>query len=197
MPKARTPADDNIRPDQIVVTPHFDQPSTGVLAFRGKSYLCALGKAGVTLEKREGDHMTPIGSFALREVLFRPDKFAEIPATILHSRAIRPHDGWCDASGDPMYNLPVKLPYSASAEKLWRDDEVYDLIVPLGYNDHPPRPGKGSAIFLHIARPDFSGTEGCVALSREDMIEVLENVGVTTRLTVVAPPRPQFRSGRR
>lgn len=196
MSKARMPADD-IPKNRIIVTPNFDQPSTGTLAFGGKTYLCALGKAGVTTEKREGDHMTPVGSFALREVLFRPDKFAEIPATMLYSRAIRPTDGWCDASGDPMYNQPVKLPYPASAENLWRDDEVYDLIVPLGYNDHPPRPGKGSAIFLHIARPDFSGTEGCVALARADLIEVLETVGVTTQLTVVAPEKPKFRTGKR
>jgi len=86
------------------------------------------------------------------------------------------NDGWCDAPGDERYNLPVTLPYEASAEHLWREDEVYDLILPLGYNDCPPKAGLGSAIFLHVARPDYEPTAGCVALSREDLLVLVAEV---------------------
>ena len=136
--------------------------------------LCVLGKGGVrpAAEKREGDGATPLGTWAMRRLLYRPDK-GPIPRTGLPSQAIAPDDGWCDAPGDPAYNRPVKLPYPASAERLWRDDHVYDLVVVLGHNDDPPVPGLGSAIFLHLARDGYLGTEGCVALAREDVEALL------------------------
>jgi L,D-peptidoglycan transpeptidase YkuD (ErfK/YbiS/YcfS/YnhG family) len=86
---------------------------------------------------------------------------------------IEPDDGWCDDPADPNYNRPVKHPYTASAERLWREDGVYDIVVVLDYNDDPVVPGKGSAIFLHLARPDYAPTEGCVALARADMEALL------------------------
>ena len=95
------------------------------------------------------------------------------PATALPSQPIGPDDGWCDAPGDAAYNQPVKLPYPASAEALWLEDHVYDLIVVLGHNDDPPVSGMGSAIFLHLARPDYAPTAGCVALARPDLEAVL------------------------
>ena len=82
-------------------------------------------------------------------------------------------DGWCDAPGDPAYNRPVKLPYSASAERLWREDHLYDIIVVLGFNDDPVVAGKGSAIFLHLAKADYAPTAGCVALALDDMLAAL------------------------
>lgn len=89
-------------------------------------------------------------------------------------RRLEPDDGWCDAPGDLAYNRPVRLPYGASAEALWRDDRLYDLLVVLGYNDDPVVAGAGSAIFLHLARPDFGPTQGCVALGAADLLHVLE-----------------------
>ena len=91
--------------------------------------------------------------------------------------ATAPKDGWCDAAEDPLYNQPVTLPYPVSAETLWRDDSVYDLVGILGHNDDPVRPGKGSAIFLHLAREGFPPTEGCVALALDDMLEVMRLAG--------------------
>ena len=90
-------------------------------------------------------------------------------------RAIAPDDGWCDAPDDVNYNRPVKLPYPASAETMWRDDHLYDLVAVLGYNDRPVVPGKGSAIFLHLARPDYAPTQGCVAVSRADLEDLLSH----------------------
>jgi L,D-peptidoglycan transpeptidase YkuD (ErfK/YbiS/YcfS/YnhG family) len=131
---------------------------------------CALGRGGVldAALKREGDGASPLGAWPIRRVLYRPDRGAP-PATALPCAALEPDDGWCDDPGDGAYNRPVKHPYSASAERLWREDGIYDVIVVLGHNDDPVRPGAGSAIFLHLARPDYAPTEGCVALARADL----------------------------
>jgi len=140
--------------------------------WNGREMRAALGRGGVSREKHEGDQATPVGIFLLREVLYRPDRLSA-PRTPLPLRPLSPVDGWCDAPEDPRYNRRVTLPYAASAEALWRGDRLYDVLVPLGYNDDPVIRGRGSAIFLHVARPDFGGTEGCVALSLEDLIGVL------------------------
>jgi L,D-peptidoglycan transpeptidase YkuD (ErfK/YbiS/YcfS/YnhG family) len=108
----------------------------------------------------------------LRRVLYRPDRGAP-PSTALDIAAIEPDDRWCDAPGDPAYNRPVKHPYRASSEAMWRADGLYDLVVVLGHNDDPPRAGRGSAIFLHLAKADYAPTEGCVALSRPDLEALL------------------------
>jgi L,D-peptidoglycan transpeptidase YkuD (ErfK/YbiS/YcfS/YnhG family) len=135
---------------------------------------CALGPAGVTpaAAKREGDGASPAGAWPLRRVLYRADRRPQ-PRTALPARALAPDDGWCDAPDDPAYNRPVTLPYPASAERLWRDDGVYDLIVVLGHNDDPVIAGAGSAIFLHLARPDYAPTQGCVALAAGDLEALL------------------------
>ena len=144
----------------------------GRALWNGREIRAALGKGGISREKHEGDHATPVGVFLLREVLYRPDRL-RAPKTSLPLRPLSPADGWCDAPEDPRYNRRVTLPYGASAEQLWRGDRLYDVLVPLGYNDDPVVPGRGSAIFLHVARPDFAGTEGCVALALEDLIALL------------------------
>jgi L,D-peptidoglycan transpeptidase YkuD (ErfK/YbiS/YcfS/YnhG family) len=159
----------------------------GHASWGDRAMRAALGQGGVTVEKREGDHKTPSGSFLMRQLLYRPDRFASPPATHLPAHALAEADGWCDAPDDPRYNRLVRLPYSASHETLWRADEIYDVIVPLGYNDDPVVPGLGSAIFLHVARADWSGTEGCVALARADLLAVIKEAGPTSRV-VVRPP---------
>lgn len=128
---------------------------------------CALGGAGQRVLKREGDSATPIGRWPLQRALFRPDQLGR-PRTRLPTRALRRHDGWCDSPGDRNYNRPVRLPYGASAEEMWRRDGIYDLVVVLGYNDRPRRRGAGSAIFLHLARDGMTPTAGCIALRRAD-----------------------------
>lgn len=134
---------------------------------------CALGRSGVVAAaaKREGDGASPAGVWPIRKVLYRPETGA--PATALTAQAIAPDDGWCDDPADPAYNRPVKLPYAASSEAMWRDDHLYDVVVVLGHNDDPPVAGAGSCIFLHLAKDGHAPTEGCVALSRADMAEVL------------------------
>jgi L,D-peptidoglycan transpeptidase YkuD (ErfK/YbiS/YcfS/YnhG family) len=160
--------------------------ATGQLRYGGQVYRCALGKAGCRPEadKREGDGATPLGRYLLRELLYRSDRLT-VPQTRLPCRALQPDDGWCDDPADPAYNRWVRLPYPASHEKLWRDDHLYDLLVVLGHNDHPPVPGMGSAIFLHVARPDYSGTEGCVALAKRDLLQLLAVIPPTAALQII------------
>jgi L,D-peptidoglycan transpeptidase YkuD (ErfK/YbiS/YcfS/YnhG family) len=132
----------------------------------------AIGPGGIAIKGGEGDGITPCGRFPVREIFYRADRVAK-PVTALPLRAIQKDDGWCDAPDDPRYNRLVKLPYPASTERMWREDHLYDLVVVLGYNDDPVVPGKGSAIFLHLARPDFSATHGCVALAYDDALAAI------------------------
>ncbi len=150
--------------------------AAGELQWANRTYRCALGHGGVRIDKREGDGATPVGRFPLRRVLYRPDRLSA-PTTLLPVAPLAPDDGWCDDPADPQYNRPVRLPYAARHEELWRTDALYDVIVAVGYNDVPVVPGKGSAIFLHLASADYRPTQGCVALARQDLLDVLTGVG--------------------
>ena len=132
----------------------------------------ACGRAGVRGDKREGDGATPAGSFALLCCYYRPDRLPP-PLTGLPLHPLQPSDGWVDDPADPQYNRLVSLPYPARHEALWREDGLYDLIVPIAYNTDPPLPGRGSAIFLHVARRDFAPTEGCIAIARDALLDLL------------------------
>ena len=159
--------------------------ASGFALWGARRFRCTIGRGGISAAKREGDGATPAGSFPLRFLLFRPDR-ETAPRTSLPIRPLMPSDGWCDAAEDMAYNRLVQLPYGAGAESLWREDHVYDLIVPLGYNDVEVVPGKGSAIFLHLATPDFAPTAGCVALAHDDLVAVLGGADETTRVVAAA-----------
>ena len=138
------------------------------------TYRCALGKGGVKSDKREGDGATPVGAFPLRRVLYRADRL-EKPETVLPTLPIHENDAWCDDPAYPLYNTKATLPYPARTEPLWRNDHLYDVLVVLGHNDNPVVFGAGSAIFLHVAAPDYAPTEGCVALALDDLLSVLND----------------------
>lgn len=152
----------------------FSALPEGIMHIGGRKVRCALGRGGVIAQalKAEGDGASPIGVWPMRRVLYRPDR-GPAPITALPVQPLEPDDGWCDDPADPNYNRPIKHPYPASAERLWLEDGVYDLVVVLGHNDDPVVAGKGSAIFLHLARPDYAPTEGCVALARADLEALL------------------------
>jgi L,D-peptidoglycan transpeptidase YkuD (ErfK/YbiS/YcfS/YnhG family) len=158
----------------IVVTQDSDNRQTGSAVFAGQRYRCALGRGGVSTDKREGDGATPAGRMKLRRVFYRPDRLAR-PLVQLPVQALMPDDGWCDDPASPDYNTLVRLPHPARHERLWLEHHVYDVIVALGWNDDPVIPGRGSAIFLHVAAPGFTPTEGCVALALADLLEVLRS----------------------
>lgn len=152
----------------------------------GKRFRCAIGRGGYALDKREGDGATPIGTWPFRRVYYRPDRVAP-PKTGLKTAPIVETDGWCDAPDDPAYNRPVTLPYPASHEEMWREDHLYDIVVVLGHNDDPPVPGRGSAIFMHVAREGYLPTEGCIALKREDLEKVLTLVAEGDAIAFLGP----------
>jgi L,D-peptidoglycan transpeptidase YkuD (ErfK/YbiS/YcfS/YnhG family) len=155
----------------------------GRLEFEGVTYRCALGRAGVTTDKREGDGATPAGRFPLRKAWYRPDRMPP-PMTFLALGPTLKSDGWCDDPEHPDYNRAVKLPFAASHERMWREDELYDLVVFIGFNDDPPVPGRGSAIFMHVAKPDYAPTDGCVALDAMDLTRVLARCSRATELVI-------------
>ena len=152
---------------------------------------CAIGKGGAVPEahKREGDGATPLGTYPLRWAYFRPDRVAQ-PKTVLPIRALCPKDGWCDASEHDAYNRAVMFPFDASAETLWREDGLYDVVVVLGHNDAPAQAGLGSAIFLHCCKYDEAGamkpTLGCIAVPRETLVSILRGCTPETVIEICA-----------
>ena len=163
----------------------FTAYGQGALEIHGRRVRCALGKAGVVpaAVKREGDGTTPAGVWPLRRLLYRPDR-GPAPESRLSMRALIANDGWCDDPADARYNALVALPYPASAERLWREDSLYDRIVVLGHNDDPVVAGAGSAIFLHLAADGYAPTQGCIALSAADMATLLSLAGPGDALAV-------------
>lgn len=157
--------------------------ATGFLDLGHARIKCALGRSGRKAIKREGDGATPIGEFCVLSVFFRNDRTRR-PSTSLPVRILGRNDGWCDASGDRNYNRRVILPYSASAETMWRNDRLYDLVGVLNYNIHPRMQGRGSAIFFHLVRDGYQPTEGCIAVSAKDAGYLMRVIGPRTKICI-------------
>jgi len=170
----------------IVVTIRNDKCSAVV---GDHEYRCSFGKNGITADKREGDGKTPIGKFSLREILIRPDKVVKnnLKYVSLPIQIIKENDGWCDEPKDRNYNTQVDLDnfdHSISHEKLYRDDGLYNIVIVVGYNDAPVVPGKGSAIFIHVSRPEYTGTAGCIGFSESDLLKILAKLDDKSKLIV-------------
>ena len=144
----------------------------GRFVLAGQVYRCAVGKGGIRTDKQEGDGATPVGVLPVRRVLYRADRVAA-PDCAFPVEPIAPTDAWCEDPASRDYNRMVNLPPEAKGDRLWRDDHVYDIVAVLGWNDAPVVRGLGSAIFLHLARADYSPTDGCVALNLADIRKVL------------------------
>jgi L,D-peptidoglycan transpeptidase YkuD (ErfK/YbiS/YcfS/YnhG family) len=157
--------------------------SAGRLSWPAGEAPAACGRGGVRPDKREGDGASPAGTFPLLHVFYRPDRLAPPPSGLMLT-ALRPSDGWVDDPADPQYNRLVSLPYPARHEKMWREDGLYDLVVAIGYNTDPPVPGRGSAIVLHVARPDFGPTEGCIAVARDVLAGLLGLLAPGSTITI-------------
>ncbi len=164
----------------------IDVHMPGLICADAKQLRCALGPAGIVSQKTEGDGATPAGIFSLRRVLYRPDRI-EKPTTGLNVHALTEKNIWCDDPQHPDYNCLASLPMDASHEQMWREDHLYDIVVEVGYNDDPPIPGKGSAIFMHVAREGYTPTQGCVAMKIEDLLSVLTLCDTTTVLRINLP----------
>lgn len=147
--------------------------NNGILEFKNKTYNCFIGKNGLTINKSEGDGCTPIGQYQITDLLVRNDRLCKWNCKIPHS-FISQSDGWCDDPSSPTYNQKVSLPQPFSCETLWREDHAYDIIGIIDYNMSPIIKNKGSAIFLHCLYENQNETEGCVALEKKDLIEIIE-----------------------
>ena len=163
----------------------FIATAKGEFSGQGLSYPCVLGRGGVidAAEKREGDGASPLGTWRMKRVFYRPDRLAR-PETGLPVVPLRETDGWCDAPGHPLYNRPVSLPFSASHEKLWREDHAYDLIVASNVLHATRHLHWGSAVFFHLSHEDNRATQGCVAITRPQMLDVLKLSDADTHLAI-------------
>jgi L,D-peptidoglycan transpeptidase YkuD (ErfK/YbiS/YcfS/YnhG family) len=171
-------------PVLITVRQAPGRPGRGILALGAMALPCALGRSGIRALKREGDGATPMAHLRLICGFYRPGG-GRWPATALAMRPIGPADGWCDAPTDRNYNRPVRLPYPASHERMARTDGLYDICIALDWNLSSRGRGRGSAIFLHLARPGYPPTAGCIALSRRDMARILPRLSRRTIIRVV------------
>ena len=155
----------------------------GSLKYKNFKFRCSLGKAGIKKKEREGDNITPRGTFRLLNVFYRPDKIKKIK-TKLNKIKIKKNFGWCDDPNSKFYNKLVRLPFIENYEKLYRRDNIYDLLIVLNYNTDPIIKNKGSAIFIHIAKKKFSNTAGCIALKKIDLLILLANIKKNTKIKI-------------
>ncbi len=171
----------------IVQTSSF-LATTGVLIMGSLRFDCTLGRSGLTLpqDKKEGDGKTPLGTYPLRQLIYRADRLPR-PETQLPIEVLTPDTGWCEDPADPDYNKKIVLPHAGAVDCMTRDDSLYDLCVVIGYNDDPVVAGKGSAIFMHLAREEFTPTAGCVGLKQEDLLQVLQSCSAETHITILPP----------
>ena len=144
---------------------------------------CAIGKRGIRKKKEEGDFITPIGLHKINYILYRKDRIKKLD-TILKKLPIKKNMGWCDDSKSKKYNKLIKIPFTYSYEKLFRRENIYDIILVLNYNMNPIKKNKGSAIFIHIAKKGYKSTEGCVAIKKIELIKLLKNIRKNTKVKI-------------
>ncbi len=157
---------------------------TGYLKYKNFKFRCALGKGGIKKKVKEGDNITPKGIFKIIKIYYRPDKINKIISSIKKIK-IKKNMGWCDDPSSSYYNKQVKLPSKYNHERLYRKDNLYDLILVLNYNTDPIIKNKGSAIFLHIAKKKYQPTKGCVALKKQDLIQLTSVIKKNTKIKLI------------
>lgn len=154
-----------------------------ILTFNDISFKCSIGKNGITEKKIEGDSCTPAGEFTLGNIYYRKDKVI-LPNIRFKKVEISRNLGWCDDVNSNDYNKLINFPYKYGAEKFFRDDDIYNIICDIKYNSNPVIKSKGSAIFIHVARDDYLGTEGCIALNQNDLIKLLSMIDSKTKINI-------------
>jgi L,D-peptidoglycan transpeptidase YkuD (ErfK/YbiS/YcfS/YnhG family) len=157
---------------------------TGYLKYKNFKYRCALGKAGIKKKKEEGDNITPRGTFKLTKVYYRSDRIANVK-TLLRKYKIKKNMGWCDDSENKFYNKLIRISSSIKHEKLYRKDHLYDIIVPINYNMNPTIKNRGSAIFLHLAKKNYTPTKGCIGLNKIHLLKILQIIKPDTKIKLI------------
>jgi L,D-peptidoglycan transpeptidase YkuD (ErfK/YbiS/YcfS/YnhG family) len=170
--------------NDLLITPARRGATHGAARLGTLYVRCALGRNGITPEKLEGDGSTPAGRFPVRRLFYRPDRIRDFTCR-LPMQPMSPSDGWCDDPGDRAYNRLITRPYPGRHETMWLESALYDLVLVIGHNDDPVVPGKGSAVFLHLAQPDYAPTDGCVAFARADFVALLQAMEPATSIVIV------------
>ena len=153
------------------------------LAYNQYKIKCAVGKKGVNLKKKEGDFITPIGLYKIKYILYRKDRIKKISSK-LRKITIKKNMGWCDDPKSKQYNKLVNLPFSYGCERLFKKENIYDIILVLNYNMNPVKKNKGSAIFVHIAKKNYEKTQGCVAVKKSDLLRLIKEIRVNTKVKI-------------
>ena len=143
---------------------------------------CAIGKKGIGYKKKEGDFVTPRGEFKIKYILYRKDRVKF--TTKLKKKVIKKSMGWCDDPKSKYYNKLIKLPFIYKHEKLYKKENIYDIILVLNYNMSPIKKNKGSAIFIHVAKNNFRKTEGCVAIKKVKLIKIIKEINSNTKVKI-------------
>jgi L,D-peptidoglycan transpeptidase YkuD (ErfK/YbiS/YcfS/YnhG family) len=156
---------------------------SGYLKYKDFKFKCALGKSGIGKKRKEGDNITPKGTFNIIKIYYRKDRIKKINSefTLIE---IKKNIGWCDDPKSKKYNQLIKLPSKYRHEKFFRNDRIYDLILVLDYNMNPIIKDKGSGIFIHIAKNNYSKTRGCIALKKDDLIEIISKIKRDTKIRI-------------
>jgi L,D-peptidoglycan transpeptidase YkuD (ErfK/YbiS/YcfS/YnhG family) len=158
-------------------------PAKGLLLIGPRAVPVALGRGGIRADKREADGGTPRGTFRLLRLWWRPDRSSR-PRTLLPVRRIKPDDAWSEDPSHRRYNRWFKMPHNGAGDRLWREDRLYDLIIELDHNTRPRVAGRGSAVFIHVARPGLAPTAGCVAMPARTLRRILERLGPNARIQI-------------
>ena len=154
------------------------------LIFNDYRVKCAIGKRGIKIKKKEGDLITPKGTYSLSKLLYRKDRVKNLKSRLKKIK-INKNMGWCDDSRSKDYNKLIKIPFKHSYEKLYIKENIYDIILVLNYNMHPIKKNKGSAIFIHIAKKNFNSTKGCVAIKKNELKAIIEKINDRTKVKII------------
>jgi L,D-peptidoglycan transpeptidase YkuD (ErfK/YbiS/YcfS/YnhG family) len=167
----------------IRVKPAAGKPRRGWLTAGALTIPVALGRGGILANKREGDGGTPRGSFRPRRLWWRGDRHSR-PQTFLPARIITGEDAWCEDPKDRHYNQGIRLRQGQGGDRLKRADHLYDFIIEIDHNTRPRIAGRGSAVFLHLARDNFGPTAGCVSMTKAAMRQLLRRLGPKTKIII-------------
>jgi L,D-peptidoglycan transpeptidase YkuD (ErfK/YbiS/YcfS/YnhG family) len=158
---------------------------SGYLKFKNLKFRCSLGKSGIGEKRIEGDNITPQGTYSVTRIYYRDDKIKKIKSKIKLFK-IKKNFGWCDQPNTKYYNKLIQLPSKLGHEKLYRRDDIYDVILVLNFNMKPTIQYKGSAIFIHVARKKFPSTKGCVAISKKNLLYLTERIPKNIKIKITA-----------
>ena len=155
------------------------------LTYENYKVKCALGKRGIAFKRKEGDFVTPKGKYKIKYILYRKDRIKKIDSKI-KKIAIKKNMGWCNDSKSKNYNKLIKLPSVYNFEKLFKNNNTYDILIVLDYNMNPTIKNKGSAIFIHVAKKNYKKTEGCIALKKNDLLKIIKKLKKNTVVKIVS-----------